>query len=279
MRLLLSRIAGSFIQMEVALDPAGVWVSVDSDKVEQLLLSLVVRASDAMPLGGKLVVTTRRWRLAGPYRHAYGVVPAGRWATLRVTDTGSWFEGLATAQMTGSMTGTAEAVAAGGADLAKVVSIVRRVGGHLLVEEGKPTGTEVVVCLPAKDSPTRPSRASDSTPAILVVEGDAWMQTTTAHVLRRAGYGVLQADHASGALELLRGVTGSCIRVMLVDLDLAGDDARLLSRAAQNLKPDLQVIYVGHARAGSSDDLLTKPFTADELLLAVARRLGALSPS
>jgi DNA-binding response OmpR family regulator len=104
------------------------------------------------------------------------------------------------------------------------------------------------------------------------------MQTTTAHVLRRAGYGVLQADHATAALELLRGVTGSCIRVMLVDVDLAGDEAHLLSRAAQNLKTNLQVIYVGRARAGSSEDLLTKPFTAGELLLAVARRLGAPSP-
>jgi len=278
MRLLVSRIAGSFIQVEFALDPAGLWVSVESDRVEQLLLSLVVRASDAMPLGGKLVVTTRLWQLARSHRHAHGVLPAGRWATLRVADTGSWFEGRAPAQLTGLMTGTAEEVPTSWTDLAKVASIIRRAGGHLLVEEGSPTGTEVVVCLPAKDSPARPSPASDNTPAILVVEGDAWMQTTTAHVLRRAGYGVLQADHATGALELLRGVTGSCIRVMLVDVDLAGDDARLLSRAAQNLKTNLQVIYVGRARAGSSEDLLTKPFTAGELLLAVARRLGAPSP-
>ena len=237
------------------LDPAGVWVTVGSDQVEPIILNLVVRASEAMPLGGKLVVATRCWQLAGPHRHSDGVVPAGRWATVRVADTGT--------------------TPAGGTDLAKVVALVNRAGGHLVVEAGNPVGAAVVVCLPSNETEFRSALVAENTPAVLVVDGDPWMQTTTAHVLRRAGYGVLQADHAAGALDLLRGVTGSCIRVMLVDVDLAGGDPGALARAARQLKTDLQVIYVGDARAGSSDDLLTKPYTSEELHRAVARRLGA----
>lgn len=274
---LLIRVAGSFIRVERVLDPADVGVAADSDQVEQVLLNLVVRASDAMPLGGKLVIATRRWRLARPHPHAYGAVPAGRWAVLEVAGTGARLEVGALAELSGLTPSPTGAASAGSADLAKVASIVRRAAGHVLIEDGEESGTAVAICFPLREIVSRNSRVSDNTPAILVVDGDAWMQTTTAHLLRRAGYGVLQADHISGALELLRGVTGSCVRVMLIDADLPGDDARTLARAAQRLRADLQVIHVGRARAGSSEDLLTKPFTADELLRTIGHRLGAPS--
>lgn len=262
MRPLLSRVAGPFIQFEMRLDPVGVKGTADSDQVEQSLLSLVVSACDAMPLGGKLVVATRRWWLPRPHRHGFGVVPAGRWAVLRVTDTGARLD---------------EGVSAGGTDLARVVSMVRRASGHVVVEDGPESGTAVALCFPLRESVSGISPVPENTTGILVVDGDVWMQTTTAHLLRRAGYGVLQTDHSSGALELLRGVTGSCVRVMLIDVDLPGDDAVALAGAARRLRADLQVILVGRARAGSSEDLLIRPFTADELLQAVARRLDARS--
>ncbi len=278
MRPLLTRIAGSFIQLEVLLDSESVCVALASDQVEQILLDLVVRGSDAMPLGGKLVVATRRWRPSGHGRKGVGASPDGRWATLRVVDSGPTHdeddEGRGWIGCGPVGNGIDQTW---GPELAKVASIVKAAGGHLLVEEGNPGGCEVVVCLPAKENASNPSRVSANTPAILVVDGDAWLQTTTAHVLRRAGYGVLQADHANGALELLRGVTGSCIRLMLVDIDLASADARALTLAAQRTEPDLHVVFVGRARAGSSEDLLTKPFTAVELLQAVSHRLGPAS--
>jgi DNA-binding response OmpR family regulator len=151
---------------------------------------------------------------------------------------------------------------------------VRRAGGHVLIERGATPGTAVGICLPAKDSISSSQGVRASTPAVLVVDGDAWLRTTTAHLLRRGGYGVLQADHASAALEVLRGVTGSCVRVMLIDTDLPGNEAPALVRDARKLRSDLQVVHVGRARAGSRDDLLTKPFTAAELLQAIGRRLG-----
>jgi len=274
MRPLLNRIAGSFIRLEMQLDPAGLWVAADQDQVESVLLTLVVSASDAMPLGGKLVVTTRRWRLTGAHPHEHGVVPPGKWAVLRVTDTGAPLDEAALSRLLGQTAPGSGALPPGCTDLAKVAALVRRASGHLLVDDRGENGTAISICLPIRELVSRHPHHTEEAAAILVVDHDAWMRTTTAHVLRRAGYGVLQADHATGALELLRGVTGSCIRIMLLDLDLPNEDAEAFTRAANRLRPDLQIVYVGRARAGWSEDLLTKPFTAQELLAAVSGRLG-----
>ena len=144
----------------------------------------------------------------------------------------------------------------------------------MLIEHGDAPGTAVVICLPAKDLRSGNVRVPETTSAVLVVAGDAWLRTTAAHLLRRGGYGVLQADHASAALELLRGVTGSCVRVMLIDADLPGNQAPMLVRDARGLRADLHVIRVGRARTGSGEDFLLTPFTAGELLRAIGRRLS-----
>jgi two-component system, cell cycle sensor histidine kinase and response regulator CckA len=278
MRPLLNRIAGAFIRLDMTLEPAGLWVTADSDQVEQILLSLVVNACDAMPLGGKLAITTRRWQLNTPHKHRHGVVPVGRWAVLRVTDTGTRLEDAAVDRLLGKAPKMLSITPSSGTDLAKVASVVRRASGHVILEDRGELGTAIAICLPVRDILPSQSSDSDEAPAILVVDGDAWLRTTTTRVLRGAGYGVLQADHLSSALELLRGVTGSCIRVMLVDVDLPGTEAETLAGLACRHRPDLEVLYVGRARAGWSEDLLTKPFTASELLVAVASRLGQSAP-
>ncbi len=274
---LLNRVAGSFIRLEMALDPAGVGVAVGGDQIEQLLLKLVLSASDAMPLGGQLVIATRQWRLARPHSHANGTVPAGRWGVLRVADTGTRLDDGALAEPAEPIPRSLDAGSVGSLDLVRATAIVQRAAGHILIEAGDVTGTAVTICLPATEVVAANVRAPETSPAVLVVAGDAWLRTTTAHLLRRSGYGVLQADHANAALELLRGVTGSCVRVMLIDTDLPGKEEPTLARDAQTLRGDLQVIHVGRARAGSSEDLLTKPFTAAELLQAIGRRLGPFS--
>jgi CheY-like chemotaxis protein len=274
MRPLLQRIAGAFIRVEMVLDPAGLWVHAESDQVEQVLLSLVVSSSDAMPLGGKLVVTTRCWQLDAPHQHRHGTIPAGRWGVLRVTDTGAPMSDSTVSRLLGTPAKALSISPPGGTDLSRVAAIVRRASGHIVVEDRGDHGSAIAICLPAPEVYSRNFSLSEETPAVLVVDGDAWLRTTSTHVLRRAGYGVLHADHASTALELLRGVTGSCIRVMLVDVDLPGEGAEVLVRQARRQLPDIQVIYTGRSRSGWSEDLLTKPFTAEELLVAVARRLG-----
>ncbi len=279
MRPLLSRVAGSFIQFEMRLDPVAPKACAERDQVEQALLSLVVSACDAMPLGGKLAVSTHCWRLPRPHQHPSGIVPAGRWALLRVSDTGARLEAEMRTQLAGLPPESIGGIPAAGADLTRAASVVRRASGHVIVADGSESGTVVTLCFPLKEGSSGVVPPPVNTPGILVVDGDVWMQTTTAHLLRRAGYGVLQTDHARGALELLRGVTGSCVRVMLIDVDLPGDDAVALAKAARRLRADLKVILVGRTRAGSSEDLLIRPFTPDELLQAVADRLGAPSAS
>ncbi len=275
MRPLLARIAGSFIRLDVALESAGPQVLADRDPIEQALLSLVVSASDAMPLGGMLGISTRRWQLGAPHRHEHGVIPAGSWALLRVSDTGTRLEEGAVERLLGREARSLAIPPTMSTDLSRVAAAVRAASGHILIEQRGDAGTAIAICLPAISPPAPPAQESAVTPAVLVVDGDPWLRRTTALVLRRAGYGVLETDHSSGAIELLGGITRSCIRLMLVDVDLPGGEAEALVRDVRERFGDLRVLYVGRSRAGWNEDLLTKPFTAGELLAAVALRLGS----
>lgn len=279
MRPLLARIAGSFIRLNLALDPMELLVPADRDQIEPALLSLVVSASDAMPLGGALQISTRRWQLSETHSHLHGEIPAGLWVVLRVSHTGTRLEAVAIARLLGEESEpTMIPRPPLSTDLSRVAAVVRAAAGHILIEQSGEAGTAIALCLPARASAAAPTWPAWAAPAVLVVDSDPWLRRTTALVLRRAGYGVLEADHGSGALELLGGITRSCIRLMLVDVDLPGGEAEALVRGAHERCGDLDILYVGRPRAGWNEDLLTKPFTPGELLAAVVLRLGSPAP-
>ncbi len=77
-------------------------------------------------------------------------------------------------------------------------------GGQVIVASEPGAGTTVTVCFPAQAVAVGQARDDDAQTAVLVVDDDEWVRNVTARILRRAGYGVLEADRGESALELLR---------------------------------------------------------------------------
>jgi circadian clock protein KaiC len=94
---LLQRLIGSDIEMRFVPAPEPVWTRADRGQLLQVLMNLTANARDAMPNGGELLLEVGEWRVGpgGPRvprvpRVPRGMpVPAGRYAALVLTDSGT----------------------------------------------------------------------------------------------------------------------------------------------------------------------------------------------
>ncbi|MBK8998020.1 MAG: hypothetical protein IPM35_20035 [Myxococcales bacterium] len=78
-RPLLERLAGPSVAFELCCDAGGARVQFDASRLEQVLVNLVVNARDAMPDGGRVVVSTREVFVEDEYLRRHPDVAAGRY--------------------------------------------------------------------------------------------------------------------------------------------------------------------------------------------------------
>jgi CheY-like chemotaxis protein len=284
-RPMLERLAGPGVAVAWHPGAKGIHTIAARGLVEQVLLTLVVNARDAMLDGGSIHISTSCVVLADELVHRHGVMPPGHWSLLDVRDSGvgmsaetaaSLFEPFFTTKLPGMGTGLG---------LSAVYGMVRQASGQVIVASQPGEGTTVRVALPAAPvtEPAQVSAIESADMAILVVDDDEWVRTVTARMLRRAGYGVLEADGGETALELLRGVAGRCVRLVLTDMMMPGMNGASLAAVVELEHPAARVLimtgYSGgilpEARLGTDPGaVLAKPFTVDELLAAVRLRLA-----
>jgi two-component system, NtrC family, response regulator HydG len=114
---------------------------------------------------------------------------------------------------------------------------------------------------------------------VLIVDDQRNMRTTTALVLRQAGYDVAEAESGEAALSRL---LSEPFDVVLTDLKMAPLDGIAVLRGALEISPTTQVIVMtGYGTVESAvaamqqgaHDYLSKPFKEDELLVRVQRAL------
>lgn len=120
---------------------------------------------------------------------------------------------------------------------------------------------------------------SQSSPAtILLVDDDPMVREITAAMLDDLGYGVVEADSGTEALDLLG--RESRIDLVIADFIMPGMNGADLSRKAQERRPGLPVLLVtGYAddrvlAAVSEDRLVLKPFRNEDLARKVRMALG-----
>src|SRR6184192_2386520 len=114
---------------------------------------------------------------------------------------------------------------------------------------------------------------------VLIVDDQRNMRTTTALVLRQAGYDVAEAESGESALSRL---LAEPFDVVLTDLKMAPLDGIAVLRGALEISPSTQVIVMtGYGTVESAvaamqqgaHDYLSKPFKEEELLVRVQRAL------
>ncbi len=114
---------------------------------------------------------------------------------------------------------------------------------------------------------------------ILLVEDDDLIRMSTAETLQDAGFVVV---HAVTAEEAMTALQTAQIDVLVTDLNLPGESGVELAGRARQLRPTLSIVFAtgdgGMAADAANMDaaLLTKPYTATQLIAAIQGRLAMM---
>ena len=202
-------------------------VSGDHSQLEQVLLNLLVNASQAMVDGGTLTIKTRNITIDDTNAFHFDVVP-GAYVEISIQDTGigmdesiqkKIFDPFFSTKMPGN-------IKRRGLGLSTVFGIVKNHGGFITVESKKNTGSLFRVALPGEapvdEQPLEEEHdAFDLMPkggeTVLIVDDEDEVREVGVSLLEALGYQALQAHSGKACLDLLTKHPG---RIVLVILDL-----------------------------------------------------------
>jgi two-component system, cell cycle sensor histidine kinase and response regulator CckA len=240
--------------IEVSLDlGATAHAQVDPGQLEQALINLVVNARDAMPNGGKLLISTRD-QPARPGAEP----PARAQVIISVTDTGTGIPPEALQQIFEPFFTTKPAGKGTGLGLSTVLGIVKQNGGEISVTTDVNQGTTFSIALPVADgsrrfssSPSPESSPTQATETVLLVEDEGQVRSIAKAILERAGYHVLAAATCDEALAI-SGEPSTVIHLLVTDVVMPDMNGRQLAERVLAQRPDLKVVYM----SGYTDDAI-----------------------
>jgi len=263
------------IHLETVLDPHLGTVLADPGQAEQVLMNLVLNASDAMPEGGRLVIQTSNVELdeAGASRHPDA--SPGSFVCLRVVDSGIGMSPKVLRHIFEPFFTTKAEGKGSGLGLATVFGIVKQSDGWIEVSSEPGKGTTFEIYLPRTSVRATPAEAAEpadrmprSSGTVLLVEDQEDVRRLTEEVLKTCGYEVLTAGDGDGALVVSRCHQGP-IHLMLSDIIMPGMNGGELAQRIRSERPDIKVLFMsGYAQRPDGEEVidpgaawLPKPFT------------------
>jgi two-component system, cell cycle sensor histidine kinase and response regulator CckA len=290
---MLPRLIGENIDLRMDLKPALERVKADPGQIEQVIMNLVVNARDAMPQGGKIVIETGNAVLDEAFARLHPGLPAGRYAMLAVTDTGTGMDAETQAHIFEPFFTTKEVGKGTGLGLATVYGVVKQSGGHISVDSQPGKGTSFRIYLPPVPQSSQPSSSipeqQDAVPAgsgtVLIAEDEREVRELAREFLSLSGYTVLEASDGVEALEIAERTAGA-IDLLITDVVMPRMGGRELVARMTALRPATKILYISgyaeyapyHEESGETSSWLSKPFTRMALARIVDQLLRAAKP-
>ena len=261
--------------LDMRLGAPNAAVVIDPGRLGQVLVNLVANARDAMPKGGCVTVITR----------GVGDASGRSRVELCVRDTGTGISPEVAARIFEPFFTTKPVGRGTGLGLSTVYGIVRRAGGTVSVESTPGAGAAFTVSLPlaaeeVAAGTSAPSVGSSFSTTLLVIEDEELVRAITCHVLRAAGYRVLEATSGPEAIAQLEAHLDE-IEAVVSDVVMAPMSGIETLVRLRELRRGLPCLFVtgfveeeGNARKLERVSVLEKPFTSNALLASVRELLG-----
>lgn len=288
---MLPRLLGEDIALEAHYGPNLPRIEADTGMLEQVVMNLAVNARDAMPKGGKLLLTTAGLMLDEGYARLHPDSRTGQFVCLTVTDTGCGMDSKTLERIFEPFFSTKEVGKGTGLGLATVYGIVKQHQGWLEVSSEVGVGTTFKIYLPAAvragelpgESTAAPEAVRGGKETILLVEDEPVVREFVGEVLHQYQYRVVEAGSGVEALRVWDEQNGQ-IDLLLTDMVMPeGMTGRDLAAQLKKRQPGLKVIFTSGYSAeamdkdfGSSDALfLAKPYLPAQLAQLVRHSLDS----
>ena len=283
---LLRRTLGEAIDLTIVASD-DLWNTLcDPNQLESALLNLTINARDAMPDGGKLVISTRNARFDDAMAEAPALIP-GEYVCIDVTDTGTGMSAEVAARAFDPFFTTKPIGQGTGLGLSMIYGFARQSNGHATIDSKPEHGTSVRLYLPRhqKAGAGEPPSAAVSAEragtgeTVLVVEDEPVVRGVILEMLGEQGYRTFEAVDGPAGLQILR--SDRRIDLLVTDVGLPGMNGRQLADQAREMRPDLKILFItGYAESVAMAggflqpgmEMITKPFDLDNL----SRRIRAM---
>ncbi len=278
------------VSIECHLEPHCPDVSGDATQLHQVLLNLGSNAAHAMrPHGGTLMLGLESTNVSADLAASLGGLAAGTYVRLAVTDTGQGMDDATRRRIFDPFFTTKNAREGTGLGLAVVHGIVRSHRGAIDVTSTPGRGTTFHVYLPvATDGRFRDETELTAAPQgsgefVCIVDDEELIANCTQLVLENKGYRAVRYDSAEDCLEALCNDPAGC-SLLITDQTMPGMQGTDLVKKLRANNPRLPVVimsgYFSKIPPNVLDELghvelLSKPFTTNELASAVHRALHA----
>ena len=170
---------GEHIEIESVFEDEACVATVDPNQLATAMLNLALNARDAMPDGGKLMLETGLAVLDENYASMQRRRPAGRYALIAVSDTGTGipaaildkvFDPFFTSKGPGKGTGLG---------LSMVYGFVKQSAGHIKIYSEEGHGTTIKMYLPPAHRRCRCGRAALVAGTVQAATRPSWSSRTT----------------------------------------------------------------------------------------------------
>jgi CheY-like chemotaxis protein len=266
---------------DLHLAPALPAVHADATQLRQVIMNLVINASDALgEVDGTISVSTGGQTLGGAdlaSAHVPGEAVPGDYVWFEVVDSGCGMEPDVIARIFDPFFTTK--FAGRGLGLAAVLGIVRSHRGVLQVTSEPGAGTCFRVLLP---SARRPAPAPEGPPStvtgwrgagqVLLVDDEETVRITTGRMLEGIGFEVIVAGDGREAVDAFAAHPE--IRFVLLDLSMPRMDGTEAFREMRKLRPEARVLLMSgfpkieamkRFRLEGLSGFIQKPFTMRQL--------------
>ena len=273
---MLRRLLRENIRVTTTLGPDVGFVTADPRQLEQVLMNLVVNASDAMPNGGSLTLDTRRAFVDEAFaQRRAGLVP-GEYAAIAVRDSGVGMDDATREKIFEPFFTTKGPGQGTGLGLATVYAVISQLNGYVDVETAPGEGATFTIYLPTSEQGAEalppaltPLLGARGREAVLLVEDETSVRQSIRRNLERLGYLVFEASNGEAALALCRE-SGESIDVVVTDVMMPGMNGRELADRLQTSHPELRVVFM----SGYTDDAIRERGLVDETHVFLQKPFG-----
>ncbi|MBU8920604.1 MAG: response regulator [Bacteroidales bacterium] len=262
----------------------------ESTQLESAFLNICVNARDAMPGGGKLIISSDNVLIDGTYPKMSLKMEAGEYVKIAISDTGigmdeetieKIFEPFFTTKKRGEGTGLG---------LNMVYGIIDSHGGFINVYSEIGKGTTFNIYLKAEENEA-PEQAEEEKKnqfergngeTVLIIDDEPMILDIGYEMLEKLGYKVITAGGADRGMEYFIEKKKE-IDIVLLDIIMPGIDGKEVLREIRIIRPDVPVILSsGYDKSVLTDELsadncttfMQKPYSMEDLGRIIYETLG-----
>jgi PAS domain S-box-containing protein len=283
--MMVPQMLGEHITVKIVTAPDLPLINADSGMMEQILINFAINARDAMPNGGRLVITVKGVSLGPEAQRGCAEARPGDYLCLSVADTGCGMSRETMSRIFDPFFTTKPVGKGTGLGLSTVYGIAKQHSGWIEVQSEIGCGTTFHVFIPSSGAGSvapLPAPVTKALPGgretVLVVEDEESVCSFVNRVLKAHGYTVHVAQSGVEALALWPQIKPRP-DLLLTDLVMPGGVmGRELAERLLEKDPQLKVIYSsGYSPGMAGKDMklfegrnfLPKPYDPRRLLQVV----------